>query len=119
MALLTASPGAITVADTTVDPSGMSAASVTGIGHGATAGTGNAQRSLTAAAITTGPIGQPQTAQTLKAVSTPALAVGANKAIRYLLVATDTAPDGVIDTGWVNRSGRTLRAGEYAYGVAA
>lgn len=111
--------GAVTVADTTATPTGMSAAAVTGIGHGSTYSSTKVIKGLDAAAIPTGPIGQSQTMQILKAVSTPLVDVGANKGLRYMAVPADTADNAAIDVGWVNRSGKTMKAGETAFGVEA
>ncbi len=112
--------GAVAVADTTVTPSGMSAGGNTGIGHGSTYSSTAIIKGLDPAAIPTGPIGQSQTSQTLKAVSTPTVDVGANKGLRYMAVGgADVLDGGVIAAGWTNRSGKTMLAGETAFGVAA
>jgi hypothetical protein len=98
----------------------MSAGGNTGIGHGSTYSSPKIIKGLNAAAIQTGPIGQSQTSQTLKALSTDTVAVGANKGLRYMAVGgADVANGGVIAAGWVNQSGKTMKAGETAFGVAA
>lgn len=120
MAITAPTLGCTTVADTTSTPTGMTAAMNTGIGIGSTVHNTKMEKGYDAAAIQTGPIGQSQTSQTIKAVSTPAVAIGANKGVRYMAVgASDVANGAVIATGWVNRSGQTMKAGENAIGVAA
>ena len=111
--------GCISVADTDTTPSGMSPASVSGLGLGSTVHSTQSIKSLDAAAIQTGAIGHVQTEQTLHAISTPTVAVGSNKGVRYLLASADVADGAVITAGWVNRSGSTIKAGELAIAVAA
>ena len=120
MPLIAPTLGAVTVADTSLTPSGCSPAAVTGLGIGSTVHSASSIKSLDAAAVQTGPIGHAQTEQTLHAVSTDTVDVGANKGVRYMAVgASDVANGAVIATGWVNRSGATMKAGENAIGVAA
>lgn len=114
--------GAVTVGDTTATPSGMSHSSVTGIGIGSTVHNKKMEKGYDAAplGILTGSIGAAQTTQSLKAVSTPDVAIGDNKVTRYMEVGgADVANGAVIATGWVNRSGQTMLAGENAVAVAA
>lgn len=118
MAITAPNTGCITLADTTTTPTGMTPASVSGIGHGSTSNTGTAKRSLTADVINTSNIGGAAN-RPIRAVPSATSAPGANKGLRYLVVTTSTVDNAAIVAGWVNRSGETLPINENAFGVEA
>ena len=87
----------------------------TGIGCGANNSGPEAEQSLTASAFTAARIGD-ASAGTVYALGA---SYGASKGTRYMQASGTVANGGVVATGWVNRSGRTLNTGDYLWAVAA
>ena len=122
MAFTAPTLGAVSVISSASTPTGMTAGGNTGIGIGSTVHSKKVEKGFDSAplGILTGPIGQSQVSQALYAMPTPLVALGAAKVTRYMAVGSSDVADGaLIATGWVNRSGQTMRAGENAIGVAA
>ncbi len=111
------SNGCITQQDTTATASGMEPAVNQGIGHAATSVTTQPQRSLTTGSVGGQSIGG--TSRPLHAVDGGGVTVGANKTIRYMQATADTADGAALAAGWINHSGRTIKAGEFCLAVEA
>lgn len=74
-----------------------------------------AEQSVTAAAFVAERIGG-GTAGTVNALGT---GYGTGKGLRYVQASGSAADGAAAITGWINRSGRTLAAGDYVWAVAA
>lgn len=111
MAATYVTDGVITDATASQDTGALS----TGIGVGPEMSGPLAEQSLTAAAFTAARIGD----ATAGVVYTLGAAYGASKGTRYVLATGSVADGAAIVAGWLNRSGRTMVSGDYAWGVAA
>lgn len=87
----------------------------TGIGVGPENSGPDAEQQVTAAAFTAARIGD----ATAGVVYTLGAAYGASKGTRYVQASGSVADGAAIVAGWLNRSGRTMATGDYAWGVAA
>lgn len=87
----------------------------TGIGVGPEWSGQPAQQSATAAAFTAARIGD-ASAGTVYALGA---AYGASKGTRYVTASGSVADGSAVVAGWINRSGRTMVAGDYTWAVAA
>jgi hypothetical protein len=103
--------GAISDATASQDTGALS----TGIGVGANWSGQPAQQTATAAAFTAARIGD-ATAGTVYALGST---YGSSKGTRYVTATGAVADGAAVTTGWVNRSGRAMVAGDYCWAVAA
>lgn len=103
--------GAICDATASQDTGALS----TGIGCGANMSGPLAEQSLTASAFTASRIGD-ASAGTVYALGST---YGASKGTRYVQASATVANGAAVTTGWLNRSGRTMDAGDYCWAVAA
>lgn len=87
----------------------------TGIGVGPNWSGQPAQQSATAAAFEAARIGD-ATAGTVYALGS---GYGSDKGTRYVAASGTVANGAAVTTGWINRSGRTMVAGDYCWAVAA
>lgn len=103
--------GAICDATASQDTGALS----TGIACGANWSGQPAQQSATAAAFTADRIGG-ATAGVVYALGS---SYGASKGTRYVQASSSVADGAAVVTGWLNRSGRTMVAGDYCWAVQA
>lgn len=103
--------GAIADATASQDTGALS----TGIGCGANSSGAVPDQSLTASAFTAARIGD-AAAGTVYALGA---SYGSSKGTRYVIATGSVANGAAVTAGWLNRSGRTMAAGDYCWAVAA